>query len=280
MKTILAVGALLASTLCKSQITDISLGADSSFVLERVYVGALGVNNFSIDSVSYDGSISMRFGAAARYDITKRLSVRSFMAQDVNSGGLNPAINTFFVEYRPTESWNITIGRAPQVGAFLHRPHPVSSLGQFETFTMRSIPAAAPSVRVSRKIGKVSLLGSVARQTDGAEYHAGGVFRRWSVSGWWKDDDHHGMAVTYVAPKVKVISVVRSDLLAGTVIKTLSKSLVYYLDLGLEFPSERLVRAETGILRTFKSDKYVQGLIGLGYSVELRSLRGYLFITL
>ncbi len=280
MKTILAVGALLVSTLGKAQITDISLGADSSFVLERVYLGALGVNNFSVDSVSYSGSISVRFGVAARYDVTKHLSIRSFMAQDVNSGGLSPAINTFFVEYRPTESWNITIGRAPQVGAFLHRPHPVSSSGQFETFTMRTIPAAAPLVRVSRKIGKVSLLGSVAYQSDGVEYHVGGTFRRWLVAGWWKDDDYHGLAVTYVAPKVKVISVVRNDLLASTVIKTLPKSLVCYIDLGVELPSEKLVRAEAGLLRTFKSAKYVQGLIGLGYSVELRSLRGYLFITL
>lgn len=222
----------------------------------------------------------MRVGVAARYDIAQRLSVRTFLAQDVTSEGIGPTINAFFVEYRPTLNWNVVIGRAPQVGALLHRPHPVSSFGQFETFTMRSIPAAAPLVRVSRKFGKVSLLVSVADQNNGIEYHVGLTLKRWSVAGWWREENYCGFAVTYAAPKAKVISVVRSDLLASTVILTLPKSLMCYVDAGVQLPDLKLIRGEAGILRTFKADKYVQGLIGLGYSAELRSLRGYLFITL
>lgn len=279
MSLLVFVGAILTGEI-RGQITNISLSSDSSFVLDRVYAGVLGANDFSIDSVYRTGFVGFRVGASAKLRVTKAVSLVSFIAEDVTNAGNSIGGTGFFVKLAPSPNFYIAVGQGPQVSTFLHRAHPASAGGQFETFTHRSIPGAAPGLRLVKTVGKTNLLGSIAVVDGVPQYQVGVSFASVAVSAWRRADSLWGTAVTYQSKRTKTIVVVRDDLVASTFTLNLPNKYILYTDAGITTGDRRVVRAEAGFLRTFEADKYVKGLFGLGYANELRSVRGYIFVTL
>jgi hypothetical protein len=275
---LVVVFAIIRST-TEAQIENVNLGTDSSFVLDRVYAGILGANDFSIDSISRNGFVGLRFGASGKLRVSRAVSVVSFIAEDVTTSGNSIGGSGFLVRLQPEKSWYVAIGHGPQVGTFLHRAHPASAGGQFETFTHRAIPGPGPGIRLVKSFGKTDVLASTAVVDGSPEYHLGVAFGTLASNVWWREG-LWGSATTYKSKHSKTILVIRSDLWASTVTYNLPKSYILYTDVGIETGSYRLVRAEAGILRTFEATSYVKGLFGLGYAHELRSVRGYIFVTL
>lgn len=273
------VGLIMASS-TSGQITNILASNDSSFALDRVYAGMLGVNDFSVDSIGYRGFAKLRLGASAKLRVSKVVTVESFIAEDITSAGSSVGASAFFVRLEPTKSFSLTIGKGPQASTFLHRAHPVSSGGQFETFTHNAIPGAAPDVRANLQLGKASLVGSVGVPDSLPEYHLGVSFTGLVVSSWYSGNHHWGGAVTYKSKRTKTIFVARNDLLASTFTLNVNKRYILYTDMGVSTDRWKLIRGEFGILRTFDTGSFAKGLLGLGYSDELRSVRGYLYVTL
>lgn len=262
------------------QITNIVATDDSSFVLERVYAGALEINSFSVDSLDHKGTVILRVGAAARLQLAKGLSLRTFFAQGSNSDGKGPTIANIFFRYEPGKRWRFLFGRGPQAGTFLHSPHPVSAEGQFETFSQSRIPPAAIGCLAMVTLGKTEWFASTGFNRSSREYHLGLRVSKVSVSSWYNDSGRYGTAMTCKLDKTTIVLVVRDDVLAGTLIQKLSKRFVAYADVGVSSPMLGLVRSEAGLLRPFKTSYYVKGLVGIGYAHELRAVRAYLYITL
>ena len=276
----MALYALLSLSVAEAQIENVSLGNDSNFVLDRVYAGILGANDFSIDSVYRAGFVGLRVGVSAKLRVTKAVSVVSFIAEDITNVGNSIGGSGFLVRVQPDTSFYMAIGHGPQVSTFLQRAHPATAGGQFETFTHRAIPGPGPGIRLVKTIGKTSLLGSVAMIDGDPEYQAGVLFAGLRASVWHRADSLWGTAVTYTTKRTKTILVVRDDLLANTFTFSLPNKYILYTDAGVTTDTYTVVRAEAGILRTFEANKYVKGLVGLGYAHELRSVRGYIFVTL
>lgn len=268
------------SSFVRAQIEDIALGSDSSFVLDRVYAGILGANNFSIDSVYRSGFSNVRVGVSTKLRLTKVASIVAFMAEDMSTSGNSIGGTGFFLKLYLSKSLYLALGQGPQVGTFLHRAHPATAGGQFETFTHRSIPGAAPGARLVKTIGKTDILASVAAVDGRAEGNLGASFAGFAGNVWWNEKGAWGSAMTYKSKLSKTILVIRDDLWASTFAYNLPNKYILYTDAGITTENYSVVRAEFGMLRTFEAKKYVKGLVGLGYAYELRCVRGYIFVTL
>ena len=280
-RNFLSVSLFTTLSVASAQIENVSLGNDSSFVLDRVYAGVLGANNFSIDSVYRTGFVGFRVGASARLRVSKAVSVVSFIAEDMTNIGNSIGGSGFLVRAQMDTSLYLAIGFGPQVSTFLQRPHPATAGGQFETFTHRAIPGPGPGARLVKRVKKTDLLASVAMIGGAPEYQVGMSVGSLQASGWYQGSHSWGTAVTHVTKRTKTILVVRNDLWANMFTVSIPNSnYILYSDAGVTVDDYQVVRAEGGILRTFKAKKYVQGLLGLGYAYELRSVRGYIFVTL
>lgn len=279
-RNFLVVILLLVLPVAKAQIENIRLVDDSTLVLDRVYAGVLGANNFSIDSIYRTGFVGFRVGASAKLRVTKAVSVVSFIAEDITSAGNSIGGTGFFVRVQPDTSFYMAIGHGPQVSTFLQRPHPATAGGQFETFTHRAIPGPGPGVRLVKTIKKTSLLAGVVMINGAPEYQLGISHAGLQASVWQQGDSLWGTAVTYESDRMKTILVVRDDLVANVVTYNLPNKYILYVDAGMTTDNYTVVRAEAGVLRTFQAKSYIKGLLGLGYSYELRSVRGYIFVTL
>ncbi len=77
-RNLLAVILLLVMPTAEAQIENIRLVDDSTLVLDRVYAGMLGANNFSIDSVYRTGFVGFRVGASAKLRALTEWLRRSF----------------------------------------------------------------------------------------------------------------------------------------------------------------------------------------------------------
>jgi hypothetical protein len=212
--------------------------------------------------------------------VSKAVSVISFITEDMTNVGNSIGGSGFLVRVQMDTSLYMAIGFGPQVSTFLQRPHPATAGGQFETFTHRAIPGPGPGIRLVKTIGKTSLLGSVAMIDDDPEYQVGVLFAGLRASVWHRADSLWGTAVTYEHDRFKTILVVRDDLLACVTTVNLPNKYIVYADAGMTTDHYTVVRAEAGILRTFEAKAYIKGLFGLGYAHELRSVRGYIFVTL
>jgi hypothetical protein len=136
-------------------------------------------------------------------------------------------------------------------------------------------------LRLVKKVEKIDLLASVAGMNGVPQYHAGISMGGLQASGWYQDSHSWGTAVTYVTKRTKTILVVRNDLWANMFTVSIPNSgYILYSDAGVTVDDYQVVRAEAGVLRTFEAKAYIKGLFGLGYAHELRSVRGYIFVTL
>lgn len=279
-RNLLAVILLLVMPTAEAQIENIRLVDDSTLVLDRVYAGILGANNFSIDSVYRTGFVGFRVGASAKLRVTKAVSVISFIAEDITSAGNSIGGAGFLVRVQPDTNFYIAIGHGPQVSTFLQRQHPATAGGQFETFTHRAIPGPGLGVRLVKTIKKIDLLAGVAMINGAPEYQLGISHAGLQASVWLQGDSLWGTAITYESDRFKTILVVRDDLLANVTTFNLPNKYILYADAGMTTDDCVVVRAEAGVLRTFKAKSYIKGLFGLGYAYELRSVRGYIFVTL
>ena len=280
---------LCCSMTISAQMENIYLTKDSNLVVDKLYAGMLGGTFFSTDSLYYDKFISMRAGAMVTYKFNKYVELKSFGVYDITN------TNTFFthqywVKILPSKKFNIQIGNMATLMTE-QRPHPASGAGQFETWTESQMPGQALNVKVHYLPTKdIDIGAGVAYRNHGEEYNLMVKYGPVKISGIYEEKmKKFGAALTLDFSRVYNTLVWREDKVASNIlVVSLGKKKDWQLfaDTGYDLQKKELVRAESGILKTFESDCTsikLKGLYGLGYrggKNEPRAISAYLYIHL
>jgi len=262
------------------QVENIKMTSDSTLVLDKVYVGALGMTGFSIDSLHTSSYGDLRVGASIHWDIAKWLTLNSYYMYQIGKDQ-SWGLNQFSLKIAPCKKWSLQIGHMATLST-QQRPHPVSAGGQFETWTEAQIPGSGLGVKTSYQPNKnLSFgIGVVARKQQ-PEYHANISFKKLTLSGYYGTyDKKAGAALSYTGSKVWTTLVWKQDKVIANMFgcKISSKhNIMIYTDMGYDLETKKLVRGEWGIYKIFTA-KHFSVLPCLGYNYESKIIKGYLFI--
>lgn len=280
----LTVVAIVVIMLCNAvafgQIENINVTKDSSLVIEKLYVGAVGKTIFSTDSMSVANCGHIRLGVAVRWDMSPWLSLNTYYMYQVetqNSWGLGQ----FSLKVKPCKKWTIEFGQMATIST-QQRPHPVSGAGQFETWTEAQIPGSALGIKTTYAPNKNLSFGvGIAVRSKQPEYHANVSYKKLTLSGYYgAADQKFGMAFSYSGTNVWTTIVWKQDkVIADRFGCKLSKkhNICLYSDFGYDFEQQKIARGEAGIYKVF-AGKHWSVLPVLGYNYQERAIRGYLFV--
>jgi hypothetical protein len=271
----------MTPTMMSAQHTDIRIDDDSSLVIEKVYAGLLSGPSYDLRSGSVSSLIDLRVGAAARFDVTKKLAVRSFgfAGYDVTSG-TGFGNTAFWAEYTPSTYWKIIVGHGPSLTATNHRPHPCTLDGQFEFFATAQLPGVMTNATIIYKPRYTTYAASVGIYQQQLALMCGIAGKRWSGTGYYlRDKNQIGGALTYNGKKLQTtLSYTHNDILSLAVLHDCGKHYVIYGSEGYEHTTHSMVTISNGVGRTW-SGKY-NGLFALGYEVADHQIKSYLMVTL
>lgn len=280
-KLILTIAIMAVSVMSFAQITDVKV--DSTVTINKIYAGVLGGGQFMVDTMNNDKFVSMRFGAEATWQPTSWFAIQTYGMYHME--GANSFNEGFNIKLNPVKKVRIQAGYLATL-ATEQRPHPVTGDGQFETFTEAQAPGSAYNVKVvADNIGKFSFGGCLAYR-KGLEYQAMFGYDWMKVSGWYTSDKKFGSALTLAFSRVYNVSTWRqSQVVANFFCLKLGEHKDYQIisDNGYDLKNHKLVRSETGFLKTFESpnilNKFcISGLFGITYKHETKSVNGYLFL--
>lgn len=273
---------ILCSVTVFGQIENIKMTSDSSVVLDKVYVGGLGMTSFSTDSIHTSNYGDLRIGAIMHWDMTKWLTFNSYYMYQIGKDQ-SWGLNQFSLKIAPGKKWSLQMGHMGTLST-QQRPHPVSAGGQFETWTEAQIPGSGFGVKTNYSPSKdLSFgIGVVARQQQ-PEYHGNISFKSLTFSGYYGvHDQKAGAALSYTGDNVWTTLVWKQDNVVANVFgcKISSKhNILLYTDMGYDLENEKFVRGEWGIYKVATME-HCSILPCLGYNYESRSIKGYLFIYL
>lgn len=269
----------LAMTETKAQIEHIKMTSDSSVVLDKIYIGTLGMTSFSTDSVYVSNYGNVRMGATFHWDMTEWLTLNSYYMHQYETDQ-SWGLNQFSLKIAPCKRWSFQIGHMGTLST-QQRPHPVSAGGQFETWTEAQIPGGGLGAKTTYSpVKNLSLgIGVVARGHQ-PEYHANISFKKLTLSGYYGRDQKVGAALSYTGSKAWTTLVWKQDkVIADRFGCKLSKkhNICLYSDFGYDFEQQKITRGEAGIYKIFIG-KHWSVLPVLGYNYQERAIRGYLFV--
>ena len=250
---------------------------DSSIMIDQVYAGMLAWNETRIDSFSNRPNITVRFGSAATWRMSSKLSFNTFAVYEVGTG--KPLLLTQArFDYRLSKKWKISIGSMPTPATEL-RPFPVSD-GQFETWTLARIPGLAPGIKARFTPGStVSVATGIALRGHKPEYHLSLTASPVTTAFYYQSYTNSiGTAVVVKTKQLYSIAVYNNQTIANTTMYSF-KDYGVYNDSGFDLDKNHIVRWETGFLKRFKS-KWAAGLVGFGFDVKAYALNSYIFVHL
>ena len=277
------IAIMAISSVSFGQITNIYITKDSSIVIDRVYAGMLSGTEFSVDSLSASSFVNLRFGAMVTYKPAKWIAFRTWGMYQAETNNKSWKMQQFWTKITPTKKLSIEVGSMATL-ITEQRPHPVSGNGQFETFTEAQIPGMALNAKVKYDVTSTfQLAGGIALRNKLPEYSGRITYKRLQVSGFYSEyNKKFGTALTLDLPRVYNTFVWKQDQMLSNILVVHivpKKGISLYSDNGYDLSAKKLVRSETGVLKTFES-KWINGLLGLGYNYEHRTVNGYLFIHL
>ncbi len=280
-KNVILIVIMMVAMSSFAQITGIT-SKDSSVVIDRLYIGSLSGTLFHTDSLYQSGFTGVRFGAMATYKPASWISFSGYGMYQLETGQSSYSIQQFWMKLRPTKKWSIETGMMSTIPTE-QRPHPVSSAGQFETWSESQIPGGTLGIKTKYQFtNDFQLAGGLAVRKGMPEYSARITYKWIRLSGWYaQHDSTMGTAVSVDIDRVTSTFVLKTGTIADNLVIKISKKhdLSVYSDVGYDFDKKSLVRGEWGIFKSFQS-KVMNGLICLGYRNEAKSVVGYLFIYL
>lgn len=256
---------------------------DRTLVIDRIYAGVLSGTMFSTDSLYASGFTGVRFGAMGTYRPAKWVSFSSWAMVQIDGGAHPWSLQQFYMTVNPIQKLTLQVGSMSTLPTE-QRPHPVSGSGQFETWSHSQIPGGSLAVKVKYQFTKdFELASGIALRKNLPEYSARVTYKKVQLSGWYSQcDTTYGSALTLDFSRVYSTLVWKQkQVIADILVVTLSKKqgIKLYSDMGYDFVKKDLVRGEWGLLKTFDS-KWIDGLFGLGYRHEAKSVVAYLFVHL
>ncbi len=257
---------------------------DSSLVIDRIYAGSLSGTMFNNDSLYATGFTGVRFGTMATYKPASWISFSSWAMLQFDGGAQSWNLQQFWMTLNPSKKLTFQIGSMATL-VTEQRPHPVSGDGQFETWSEATIPGGTLNAKLKYDFtSDFQLAAGIAVRSNMPEYSARLIYKNIKLYGWYATAD----STSGIAASIKLFDRVSSTLVYKPdqtiadilVIKVSEKhNLSLYSDMGYSFTEKDLVRGEWGILKGFDS-KWIDGLFGLGYQYESKSIAGYLFVHL
>ena len=200
---------LMATTGVNAQIENIKLSNDSSFVIDKLYVGVLSTNMYRTDTGQvFDKNINMRVGAMATWNASKHLSVKAFAAYE-------PSKTPFFV----SAFWcRYKIGKftteAGVSGSLIaeQRPLPPTGRSHFETWTSAQLLGTLPTIKMHYALGSTTIGAGVSVQNRLSEtnkyvYQGSVDYKKFKLTGWSKQGKVGG-ALSYTSGPVYSLIVV------------------------------------------------------------------------
>ena len=267
------------SILSFSQITNIKTG-DSSVVVKKVYAGLLGTTIFPLDNpIGVTHGIDLRVGAEATYKMNNYFSVSGFSALGLSDLSLNQ-IHSLKVSFRASDKFKISVGKIPTPSAIYHRPSPISGGGHFEPWVLAQIPGCQTGTTLELGDSTSVKMGVFTDHSGKPMYQIGFSLRQIITFSAWLENNHYGKVFTVKNKKgsFSTTFVVTDEIMANLLLFPVFR-LNFYSDLGFSIIDKKLIRGEWGILKIFPGE-LLSGIIGFGYSQEIRGVKGYLFIHL
>jgi len=267
-----------------AQIENIPISKDSTIMIDKLYAGILSGGQFSIDSMYNNKFVSTRVGVMGTWQMTKWAALRSSAIYHLQKDNTFDA-EQFWAKFEPIKGLRIETGYTATLSTE-QRPAMVTAGNQFETFTEAQGAGMTYNVKVAADItSKVAFGGCVAYRNKKAEYQAMVKYGWLKISGWYDAyNKKTGSMMNIDLPHVYNVTSWRQDqIVANFICVKLGKNKDYqiYSDNGYNLLSKKVVRSETGFLKTFQSCTFCAGgLFGLGYKYETRSVNGYLWLYL
>ncbi|MCX6822881.1 MAG: hypothetical protein NTX91_02695 [candidate division SR1 bacterium] len=286
MKKLFITFAIFAACMAASsnsfgQITDLYVTKDSTVIIDKIYAGVLAGGQFRTDTVSNDAFVTARLGAMGSWRPTKWFAFRTWGIYDLNLAN-SFTLEQCWIDFTPSKKLSIQGGYMATL-ATEQRPNPATGDGQFETFGEAQIPGGTYNIKIEAdNLGKFGFGACLAYRVKGLEYQAMFKYSWLKISGWRDYNGKFGSAMTLDLSRVYNVTSWRQDqVIANFLCVKMGKNKDYqlYSDNGYDLQAHKLVRSETGFLKTFSST-WIKGLFGLGYRYETRSINGYLFVHL
>jgi len=266
---------------------------DNSFVVDNFYLGTLNSVNFSTEKLDEISTYSVRLGAMAHWDITKDITVKSYGAYD-RSNGVDCVIGSFslFLQSK-NKKFNLEFGRMATPATEI-RPLPPTADGHFETWTEALMPGGAIGAKIGYNTDFGSIkIGVASRKNPEYSFHLntqikGSPFNLVGVLGGEKKDNYL-VGLTHKVGKLYQVAVFKQQYNFETLSSeqvvgyfgnyelSVKMKLNVYLDAGYNLNTQDIPRLEGGLIKNFSS-KHLGGLLALGYSHEIKAIKGYIFI--
>ena len=283
MKKLFSTIAIIVAfaTSVNAQITDVKLG--NQCTLDRAYLGFLGGTAFRTDKDTVESFASVDAGVTASWRPTKWFAFHGLGDYEFGS---KHAVGHYWFEFNPSQKVTISTGYMGTI-ASEQRPKLVSGDNHFITFSEDQIPTGAYNLKIEAdSLGKFGFGACVAYRNRGLEYQAMFKYNWMKISGWYGSDKKFGSAMTLDFSRVYNITSWRQDqVIANFLCLKFGKNKDYQIisDNGYDFRTNKLVRSETGFLKTFESPNILNafcigGLFGVTYKNETKSINAYLFV--
>ena len=256
---------------------------NDQILIDRIYAGSLSSVMFPVDSMCALGGTNIRVGAMATYTPASWISLSAWALLQAEGSSSLWSAQQLYMTLRPTKKLTIQLGSMASVPTEM-RPHPVSGAGQFETWTTSQIPAGGLGVKAKYQLTpNFQLSSGVVMRKNKPEYSLKVGYKHVQLGVWYSSvDTTAGIAASINWRRLVTTWVYKpNQTIASMWVIKISKKydMSLYADMGYDFQKKQLVRGEWGVLKTFDS-KWIDGLFGLGYRHEARSIAGYLFIHL
>lgn len=246
-------------------------------VVDYRYVGILASGNGYTESFRIEPGASVRVGGGLSYYPHKTIRIQSWGFADYNGETFSKNI-MFGVHYLPGKNVAVSLGNIPTLTAGM-RPVPATAWGHFEPWTSAQLPGTAPGFTMKYSFGGSDIgLGAYYRLRN-PEFHGRMKIGSILAVGYYNVSNTWGASVGILRDKFTLKAMV-TDSLAGvlTIISLYHKEEIsMYLDAGMN--RNHVVRAELGVFKSFERKPF-GGLVGVGYSYEIRAVKGYLFFYL
>jgi hypothetical protein len=280
---------LVIKNTANAQLQNVAANSDSTIIVNSVYAGMLATTGYDTQEKKQSTNTSFRIGASLSWKINPKLYLRSWAIMDVATYPSSTNVYTlqaFWLQYKPTEKWQLEVGQLGTLAAQQHRPLPASNSGQFETWTQSKFPGLAPTINIKYLPGNGTMFAvGLSNRASQPEYQISMTKGQWQASGFYQDaTKSFGAGFTYISSNGMYKNTglwKQGNVLANitNIFLDRKKTVLFYNDLGYSLHTSHVIRWEPGILKVF-SMKYVKGLIGIGYQHEVKNINAYLYITL
>jgi len=247
------------------------------------YAGIIAGPKISTDSGKMIGSVTARVGGAGSILLAPWISLEGLAAVDFDETATITPWYLIGITVKPSDKVSITFGKVATPMNELRPAIPTMS-GQFEAWTQAQILSSAIGGKVAWSPHKNLRLvaGGFWRDRDvSVELGLGIPYTR--LAGYYMvRTKSFGAAIDFSYKSIsQVLAYNHKQNLGSFTGFTIPKlkGVALYSDIGFNTSNWKLVRGEWGMYKVFDY-KRINVLIAAGYSQEIRSVKGYVMISL